>query len=64
MKISGPILLQDTNWTFFICYSRTTSRILTKFSGMKGSIIRKMIVKFRLPEVVAMETVAHSLFFQ
>ena len=63
MRISGPIVLQDIYWTFFIYNSRTTSRILTKFSGMKRSSIRKMIVKFRLPEVVAMETVTHSLFF-
>ena len=63
MRISGPSLLQYTNWTFFIYNSRTISRILTKFSGMKRSSIRKMIVKFRLPEVVAMETVTHSLFF-
>ena len=63
MRISGPSLLQDTNWTFFIYNSRTTSRILTKFSGIKRSSIMKLVAKIRLPEVFAMETVTHSLFF-
>ena len=63
MRISGPILLQDTNWTFFIYNSRTTSRILTKFSGMKRSSIMKLVTKIRLPEIFAMETVTLSLFF-
>ena len=39
-----------------------TKRILTKFSEMKHSSITRLVRKFRLPEVVAMETVAHSLF--
>ena len=34
-----------------------------KFSGMKRSNMTKLVEKFRLPEVVAMETVTHSLFF-
>ena len=36
---------------------------MTKFSGMKRSSISKLIAKFPLPEVFAMETVTHSLFF-
>ena len=47
----------------FIYNSRTTSRILTKFSGMKYSSITKLVAKIRLPEVFAMETLTHSLFF-
>ena len=34
-----------------------------KFSGMKRSSVTKLVGKFRFPEVVAMETVTHSLFF-
>ena len=34
-----------------------------KFSGMKYSSMAKLVGKFRLPEVVAMETVTHSLSF-
>ena len=33
-----------------------------KFSEMKQSSITRLVTKFRLPEVVAMETVARSLF--
>ena len=64
MRISGPILLQNTNWNFFSYNSRTTGRILTKFSGMKRSSIMKLVAKIRLPEVFAMETVTRSFFFQ
>ena len=39
-----------------------TNRILTKFSEMNQSSITGMVTKFRLPEVVVVETVAHSLF--
>ena len=35
---------------------------MTKFSEMKDSSIIRLVTKFRLPEVVAMETVVHSLF--
>ena len=37
---------------------------LTKFSEMKCSSIVRLVAKFCLAEVVAMETVTHSLFFQ
>ena len=33
-----------------------------KFSELKHSSITRLVTKFRLPKVVAMETVAHSLF--
>ena len=59
----GPILPQDTKWTFFIYNSRTTSRILTNFSGKKRSSIMKLVAKIRLPKVVVMEIVTHSLVF-
>ena len=34
-----------------------------KFSGMKRSSMTKLVGKFRLPEVVAMETATHFFFF-
>ena len=45
----------------FDLFSRTRSRILTKFSEMKRSSIVRLVAKFCLPEVVAMETVTHLL---
>ena len=36
---------------------------MTKFSEMKRSSIVRLVAKFCLPEVVAMETVTHFLFF-
>ena len=41
----------------------TQQRKLTKFSEMKRSSIVRLVAKICLPEVVAMETVTHSLFF-
>ena len=53
----------DTDFTFLIYNSRRTVAILLKFSGRKRSSMENRSTKFRLPEVVAMETVIDSLFF-
>ena len=50
-------------WPVFIYNSRTRTRILTKFSEMKRSSIVRLVTKFCVPEVVAMETVTHSFLF-
>ena len=52
---------EDTNLTFF---HFITQERQARLSEMKRSGITKLAAKIRVLEVVAMETVTHSLFFQ